>query len=156
MSFLNPSSRAEASDSLALLTACGTGLVALIYAFKVAEAYASSGLASWLDIVQLVGGVLVLLVFLPLFYFLKTRFGGTTVSPWKSDSFFGTVLKRAGLAAFGLVLMSMIILTTMDRLVLANVTPEVLLDALIALALIGFSASFFLLGRDMGEGCDTA
>ena len=154
MSFLNPNSRAEASDSLALLTGCGSGLAALIYAFKVAEVYASGGWAGWLDAAQLMGGVLVLLVFLPLFYFLKTRFGGTAVSPWKSDSFFGAVLKRAGLAAFGIVLVSMIILTTLDRLVLSNLSAAVLLDALIALALIGFSASFFLLGRETGEAAD--
>jgi hypothetical protein len=152
MSFLNPSSRAEASDSLAILTGAGTALAGLIYAAKVVEVYAGGAMATWLDNAQLAGGIAVLAVFLPLFYYLKTRFGGTAVNPWKGDDFFGAVLRRAAMTAFCAVMLGMIVLTTLDMLLLSRVSAETLVDGLIAFALFVFSVSFFVLGRSPGDG----
>ena len=147
MSFLKPSSRAEASDSLAILTATGTGLASLVYFAKVMEAYTGSPVSSWLDTAQLIGGLAVLVVLLPLFYHLKTGFGGAAVDPWKGDEFFGTVLRRAALTAFCAMMLGMILLTLLGDHLLSQVAAPVLLDGMIACALLVFSLSFFLLGR---------
>lgn len=147
MSFFKPANRAESADRLAGLTGLGTGLAGLIYVAGAAQPLVDAETAALLDMAQLIGGLAILIGFLPLFFFFKTRFGGQPVNPWKTDGFMSAVVRRAGFTAFAAGMLAMIVLTMLDNLILERITAEILLDAIIAFALLVFSASFFLFSR---------
>ena len=147
MSYFKPGNNAEATDRLADLTGLAVGLVALTKVIAVVENYVSPGAMEALDTVQLVGGLLILAVYLPLLIYFKTRFGIVTMNPWKSDGFIASVLKQAGLTAFSVLLIAMVFLSMLDNTVLSHVSAEILLDGLIAAALAAFSVAFFAYSR---------
>ncbi len=152
MSFLSPRNRAEASDRLAGMTGWAAALAASIYALKVMEAYAGETLAGYLDRAQLVGGLMILVVFLPAFFIIKRRFGGPPINPWKEDGFMSLAIQRAGLTGFATTFIVLTVLTTLDRLVLSRMAAEVLLDLVITIALASFAFSFFIFSRDSDAG----
>ena len=100
MSYFKPQSSAEVTDRLADLTGLAVGLAALVYIISVVQNFVAPGMAELLDTAQLVGGILILAVYLPLLVFFKTRFGGQSMTPWKTDGFMASVFERAGFKAF--------------------------------------------------------
>jgi predicted neutral ceramidase superfamily lipid hydrolase len=152
MSYFRPGSKAEVTDRLAELTGVAVGLAALIYAINVVQGFAAPAVVMTLDAVQVVGGLAILGVYLPLTIWFKTRFAGVILNPWKSDGFMGAALKRAGLFAFSATVVFMIVLSMLNRLVLSRISSETLLDLVLAVALLVFAVCFFLFGRDGAEG----
>lgn len=148
---LIPKSRADIADRLAGLTAIATGLAGLIYAAGVIQALTEGEVAAWFDTIQIVGGVLILVGFLPLFYLMKARAGDAARGAWKGDGFTAVQFQRAGITAFAATVVCLIILSMLNRLVLSRVSAEVLADGVIGFALIAFSVSFFLHGRGDSE-----
>jgi len=144
MSFFNPSSGAEASDRLAVLTALGTGGAALVHSINVFETLTGPAMTDALGLVQVIGGVVILAVFLPLFVWFKLRAGAPSINPWKAESFFGDVSRRAGMTAFAVALISCFVMSTLDRLLLSRITAEVMLDIVITLLLGAFALSFLI------------
>ena len=144
MSFFNPANGAEAGDRLAILTALGTGAAALVHSINVFETMTGPAMAEALGLLQLMGGVLIVAVFLPLFVWFKLRAGAPRINPWKSESFFGDVARRAGMTAFAVALLSFIVMSTLDRLLLSRISAEVMLDIAITLLLGAFAVSFLL------------
>ncbi|WP_323762852.1 hypothetical protein [Maricaulis sp.] len=155
MSFFSPRNRAEASDRLAGMTGYAAAFAALIYALNVGQALTVPPVSTYLDDAGLIGGLLIVIVFLPSFFIIKRRFGGPAVNPWKSDGFMSAALQRAGLTAFAGTFLSLILLTLLDRLILERVSAAVLLDLILAISLACFAMSFFLFSRDEGEGEDS-
>ncbi len=147
MSYFKPGGKAEATDRLADITGLAVGFVAIIKMLSVAQNYVPAGTADMLDAAQMVGGAVILAIYLPLFIYFKTRFGTETMNPWTSDSFVASVLKQAGLTAFSVLLLAMVVLSMLDKTVLANVSAEILLDGIIAVALAAFSVAFFAYNR---------
>lgn len=147
VSYFKPGSRAEVTDRVADLTALAAGLAALIYVIGVVEPYVPSAAAGLLDIVQLVAGIVILAGYLPLLTYFKTRFGGEPINPWKSDGFIGAVVKRAGFTAFSLLILFMVVLTTLEKTVLSRISAAILLDGVIAFALLAFSIAFLAFSR---------
>lgn len=152
MSYFRPGTKAEVTDRLAELTGLAVGLGALIYGASVVQSFSAPAVAMTLDTIRMVCGILVLAVYLPLTIWFKTRFSGVILNPWKSDSFMGVALKRAGLSAFAASVMFMVLLSTLDRLVLSRMSAEGVIDLVLAVALLVFAVSFLLYGRDGGEG----
>lgn len=148
---LIPKSRADIADRLAAMTALTTGLAGLIYGAGVVQALTEGEVAAWFDTIQIVGGVLILAGFLPLFYLMKARAGDAARSAWKGDDFTAVQFQRAGISAFVATVVGLVVLSTLERLVLSRISAEVLLDGVLGFALIAFSVSFFLHGRGDSE-----
>lgn len=154
MSYLKPSSGAEASDRLAILTALGTGGAALVHSINVFETMTGPAMTDALGLVQVIGGVVILAVFLPLFVWFKLRAGAPQINPWKAESFFGDVFRRAGLTAFAIGLMSFFIMSTLDRLLLSRISAEVMLDIAITVLLGVFALSFLIYSSGSSQAED--
>lgn len=148
---LIPKSRADIADRLAGLTAIAAGLAGLIYTAGVIQALTDGEVAAWFDTAQIVGGILILLGFLPLFYVMKARAGDAANDAWKGDGFTAVQFQRAGITAFVATVVGLIFLSMLNRLVLSRISAEVLADGVIGFALIAFSLSFFLQGFGDGE-----
>lgn len=148
---LIPKSRADIADRLASLTGLAMGLAGLIKAAGVVQALTEGPVAAWFDVVQIVGGVLILTGFLPLFYLMKARAGGSAESTWKGDGFIATQFQRAGITAFVSTVLALVLLSLLENLVLSRLTAEILVDGVLAFALISFSFSFFLHGGANSE-----
>lgn len=148
---LIPKSRADIADRLADITGLATGLAGLTYAAGVAQSVTAGDVAVWFDAAQIVGGVLILIGFLPLFFILKSRGGRGIGHGWKRDGFTATLFQRAGITAFMATIIAMILLSTLENLILSRITTEALVDGLIAFGLISFSVSYFIYGRTVAE-----
>ena len=144
MSFLKPANGAEAGDRLAILTALGAGAAALVHSINVFETLTGPAMAEALGLVQLMGGVLIAAVFAPLFVWFKLRAGAPRINPWKSESFFGDVARRAGMTAFAAALLSFVVMSTLDRFLLSRISAEVMLDIAITLLLGAFALAFLI------------
>lgn len=153
MSVLNPRNAAEASDTLATLTAAATGMAALVYSVNVIEVFVSDGTAELLGHVQLAGGILLVAVFAPILILLKRR-RGRAAGRRDDESYFGALGRHATSTAFAGTLAFMILLGLLERRVLAHLTAETAVDLLISFALAMFALSFFLIDRfgHVGEG----
>jgi len=153
MSFLNPQSGAEASDSLATLTAATVGLAALVYSVDVIESFVSVSTADLLGSAQLVGGLLIVIAFIPLLVFFKAR-GGRPAGKPGQDSFLSVLFRQAALTAFSLTLVFMIVLSVLENRVLSKISAETAIDLVITFALAIFAVSFFVInrfGQDRGD-----
>ena len=146
MSVLNSRNSAEASDSLATLTAAATGLAALVYSVNVVEVFAPEGAADLLGHVQMAGALLVIAGFGPLMIFLKSR-GGRPAGRGTSGGYLDALYRQASLTAFSATLAFMIVLSLFERTVLVHLSAETAVDLLITFALAIFSASFFVINR---------
>lgn len=146
MSFLNPRSRAEARDSLAVIVAFGTGAVAIVNAFGFLEGYVDDSASSFLNTAQLVGGVLVLVIMLPLIVLMKARGAGTR-SASGTGGYMMAAARRAGYLAFGMNLIVLVILSIFDTLVLSRIDAASAVELMISVALGAFSIAFFVTCR---------
>ncbi|MEQ8404102.1 MAG: hypothetical protein RKE49_03315 [Oceanicaulis sp.] len=144
MSYFRPSNGAEASDRLAMLTAFAAGFAALVHSLNIWQAYVNADLAAALEMIQLVGGAAVLMIFLPLFIWFKLRRGAPAMNPWKDDGYLGAVVKRAGFTAFAGLLVAALALSTLSKRLLPLISGEIMLDIVISAALALFSLSFFI------------
>lgn len=143
MSFL--SSGAEAKDHLATLTAVATGFISLIFSINIIVHYVSDPMAIWLDRIQIGGGILILAVFLPIFVFLKFRVRRD--GPASDGGFFDAVFRKAGYAGFAITLGMMVMLSTLNNKILANISAEMAVDLIITFALGVFSIAFFIISH---------
>lgn len=148
---LIPKSRADIADRLASLTGLATGVAGLIYAAGVVQALTDGPVAAWFEMAQLVGAVLIIAAFLPLFYVMKARAGDAARSAWKDDGFTALQFQRAGITAFATTVVMLVFVSTLETLVLSRITTEVLVDSVLAFALLTFSVSFFLHSGGDGE-----
>ena len=144
---LIPQSRADIADRLATLTVITAGLAGLVRFAGVVQALTEGEVAAWIDTAQFVGGIVILVGFLPLFYVMKARAGTAAKSAWKGDGFTAAQFQRAGISAFVATVVVLVILSTLDHLILSRITAEVSVDGVLGFALIAFSLSFFLHGR---------
>lgn len=144
MSFLNPKTSAEAGDRMAVLTGFATGFAAVVHSINVWRALVGPDLAAALDAVQMAGGILIVALFLPLFIWFKLGRSAPAMNPWKSDSYLGSVAKRAGFTAFAGLLLAGVVLSTLSTRLLPLISGEMMLDMMISAALGLFSLSFFI------------
>lgn len=153
MPFLNPRNAAEASDLLATLTAAAAGLAALVQSVNVIEVFVSESTAGLLGYIQVVGIILILVVFAPMLILLKKR-GGKAARHGAAGSYFGALLRQAASTAFSVTFAFLIVLSLFERRVLAHLSAETAVDLLISFALATFALSFFLTDRfgHLGEG----
>lgn len=150
MSILNPRNAAEASDALATLTAAASGLAAVVYSVNVLEVFVSGRTAELLGHVPMAGVILIVGVFAPMLILLKRR--GAVQGA--GGSYFSALFRQASLTAFSVTLAIMIVLSLLERRVLAHLSAENAVDLLISVALATFALSFFLIDRfgHVGEG----
>lgn len=148
MTYFRPETKAEVTDRLAELTGLAVGLGALIYGASLAQSFSAPAITMTLDAIRMVCGILVLAVYLPLMIWFKTRFSGVVLTPWRSDSFMGAALKRAGLTAFAAGVLLMVALSTFDRSILSRMTADSVIDLVLAVSLLVFAVSFIVFGRD--------
>lgn len=148
MSFLRPANRAEASDSFARLTATGTTVASIIYGLKVAEEFLPEAWANAAELAQLVGGAGLVLVFMPLAFAIKSRFGSAEDNPWRSDSFMGSMLRKAALFAFTATFISLVLASALGHALLSQLTAETAVDGTISFTLAAFSLAFFVMNRN--------
>lgn len=146
MSILKLRNAAEASDVLATLTAAATGLAALIQSVNVIEVFVSEGTAELLGYLQMGGGILLLGVFAPMLIILKRR-GGRTAGDGAGGSYLSALLRQAASTAFSFTLAFMVLLSFLERRVLAHLTAETAVDLLITVVLALFALSYFLIDR---------
>ena len=146
MSFINPSNSAEASDSLATLTAAAIALAALVYSVNVVEVFVSEATGDLLGHAQIAGALLILAVYGPLLVFLKSRGGRPAGKPSAGGSL-NALFRQAGLTAFSLTLVFMIVLSVLNRSVLSHFSAEAAVDLVITFALAAFAVSFFIINR---------
>jgi hypothetical protein len=152
MSFLNPRSAAEASDSLAGLTSAVLGLAAIVYSVNVIEIFVSQATADLLGRAQLAGGVLMILIYAPLLLFFKSR-GGRPPGKPAQNSYLGTLFRQAALTAFSLTLVAMLVLSMLVDRVFEQMSAETAIDLMITFALAIFALAFFVINRlgDAGQ-----
>lgn len=152
MSFLNPRNSAEASDVLATLTAAATGLAALVQSVNVIEVFVSEGTAELLGYMQMAGGILIIGVFAPMLILLKRR--GGKAGEGAGESYLSALLREAASTAFSFTLAFMILLSLLERRLLAHLSAETAVDLLITVVLALFALSYFLIDRfgHVGEG----
>lgn len=157
MSILKPRNGAEASDALATLTAAATGLAALVQLVNVIEVFVSEGTAELLGHFQLAGVILIIAVFAPLWILLK-KSAGRASRRGASGGYLSAVVRQASGTAFSVTLAFMILLSLLDRTVLAHLSAETAVDLLISFALAMFALSFLFTDRfshlDAGAGED--
>lgn len=146
MSVLNPRNAAEATDSLASVTAAAVGLAALVYSVNVAETFVPEAASELLGYAQIAGGLLILVVFGPLLILLKAR-GGRPAGRPSSGGYLSALFRQAALTGFSLTVLFMIVLSVFDRTVLARFSAETAIDIVITFALAAFAISFFVLNR---------
>jgi hypothetical protein len=84
---------------------------------------------------------------------LKTR-GGKAAGHGAGGSYLSALVGRASSTAFSVTLAFMILLSFLERRVLAHLSAETSVDLLISFALAMFALSFFLIDRfgHLGEG----
>jgi len=153
MSYFRPETKAEMTDRLAELTGVAVCIVAMIYAINVAGAFAlPPGVTAVLGTVQIVGGIVILSVYVPLMIWFKTRFSGVVVSPWSSDGFMGAVFKRAGFTTFSLLILFLSVLTLFSGNLLVQISAVALLDLVLAFAFSAFAVCVLVLARSGTEG----
>lgn len=152
MSFLNPRSAAEASDSLAGLTSAVLGLAAIVYSVNVIEIFVSQATADLLGQAQLAGGVLMISIYAPLLLFFKSR-GGRPPGKPAQNSYLGTLFRQAALTAFSLTLVAMLVLSMLVDRVFEQMSAETAIDLMITFALAVFALAFFVINRlgDSGQ-----
>lgn len=146
MSFFNPKSAAEASDSLAGLTSGVMGLAAIVYSINVIETFVSPATANLLGTAQMAGGVAILVIYLPFLILFKSR-GGRPAGKPAQDSYLGAMFRQAALTAFSLTLAGMLALSMLGGRLLEHMSAETAIDLAITLALAVFAASFFVINR---------
>jgi hypothetical protein len=155
MSFVNPRSPAEASDSLATVTAAAMAFAALIYSVNVIEVFAPDSSAGWLGYFQIGAAVVLIAVFAPLIFFLKSK-GGRSAGKSAAAGYLSALFRQAALTAFSLTLAFMVLLSLFDRMVLSRLSAEAAIDLVITFALAIFAVSFFIINRfsrlDDGHG----
>lgn len=155
MSYFKPANSAEAGDRLASLVAFGAAGAALLHSINVFQALAGPDMASALDQLQRVGGVVLIVVFAPLLIWFKRHRGAPALNPWGDEGYLGAVLRRAGMTAFALALAGCVVMSVMENLLLSQISAEIMLDIVITLLLALFSLSFFVfssgpMGDDAG------
>ncbi len=152
MSILNHRNAAEASDTMATLTAAATGLAALVSSVNVVEVFVSAATAELLGYLQMAGGILIIAVFGPMWFLLKKRAG--RAAGRGASGYLTAVVRRASGTAFSVTLAFMILLSLLERRVLVHLSAENAVDLLVSFALATFALSFFLIDRfgHLGEG----
>ncbi len=153
MPFSRPRNSAEASDSLATLTAAGAGLAALVYSVNVVEVFVSEALADLLGYGQILLGLLLLLGYLPALLFLKSR-GGRPTGRDSPEGFSNLSFRQATFSAFSLTMVFLIILNVLDNKILAQITAKTAIDLVIVFALTAFAASFFVIDNSSRASFD--
>lgn len=153
MSFLNPRSGAEASDSLASLTAAALGLAAVIYSVNVAETFVSASTANLLGNVQIIAAAGLVLGYLPLLIYFKSR-GGRPAGKPEEDSYLSSLFRQASLTAFSVTLGFMLALSIIGDGLLEQMTAETAVDLAITFAMAVFALSFFVINRLTGAAED--
>ncbi|MDT8368157.1 MAG: hypothetical protein RQ745_03045 [Longimicrobiales bacterium] len=146
MSLLNPRSAPEADDARATLTAAAAGVAALVQSVNVIEVFVSEGTAALLGHLQLAGGILILLLFAPMLIRLKKR-GSTAAGHGDGGSYLGALVRRASSTAFSITVVVMILLSVLERRVLAHLSAETTVDLLITFAFAIFALAFFFIDR---------
>lgn len=149
MSFLKPSNASEAADLMITMTGFVLGLAALMFASKVMETFFEGSVASVLDYVQLACAGIVLLGYMPFMISMKSRFG-LSVNPWKSESFLASSMRKAAWTTVGVLLLSLTLLSTLDNLVLSQISSEVAVDVVLFILFISLCVSFFIFSNDQG------
>jgi hypothetical protein len=146
MPVLNFRNQAEASDALATLTAAAAGLAALIQSVNVIEVFVRESTAELLGYVQMAGVIVIFVVFAPMLILLKRR-GGKAAGQGAGGSYFSVLLRQASSTAFSVTFAFMMVLSFLERTVLAHLSAETAVDLLISFALAMFALSFFLIDR---------
>ena len=141
---------AEASDSLANLTAAAAGAAAIIFAVNVVEFFASETVGVWAGYGKIVVGLLIAAVYLPALSIFKMR-GGRVDGMRSADGFLNAMIRRAASMAFNLTIGFLVALSLLKNIVLSHFTAEAIVDLAIAFALAAFSISFFVLNRSSDE-----
>ncbi len=157
MPFSIPHNSAEASDTLATLTAWAASLAALVYSVNIAEVFVTEAVAAYLGYGQILFGLVILLGYLPALIFLKSR-GGRPTGASSPEGFLNASFRQAAFSAFSLTIAFLIALSLFDRLILANVTAKTAIDLVVVFALAAFAASFLVIknfssfGEAPGDG----
>ncbi|MDT8342101.1 MAG: hypothetical protein RQ751_11370 [Longimicrobiales bacterium] len=147
MSILNPRSPAEARDVLATLTAAAVGVAALVYSVNVLEVFVPEGTAHVLGLAQIAGAVLILAVYAPMLVRLKRRGGRPEGNDSAGGSYLQAVFRQASSTAFSVLLVVLVVLSLLERTVLAHLTAGTAVDLIITLALTVLSLSYFFVNR---------
>lgn len=143
----NPLSTAQFVDRFMTRTALGIFLVALAYGASVLERTLPSNAADLFDKIGLALGIAAVVIVLPQFVQLIRRRKALGIGRNEPEGFVTDVYKRAAERAFALTFIFLLAMDVMTRGVLANLSADVAIKAVIAVSLSIFSLSFFLFNR---------
>lgn len=143
-------SPAEASDSLANLTAAAAGAAAIIFAGNVVEAFDIVVVGDWVGYAQIVLGLLIAAVYLPALLIFKTR-GAQVDGMRPAEGFLNAMIRRAASMAFNLTVGFLVALSLLKNSLLSHFSAEAAVNLATAFALAAFSISFFVLNRFSDE-----
>ncbi len=146
----NNQSPAEIADGFLRRTAIAVMLVSLAMGLRLIEHWASEDIWNMLNIIQRVLAILIVLIIIPgLFRFKKLRQAEKNCT--QSDSYIAAMYQKAGMAAFNVIILSLIALAMVPKRFWADLPVDFTLDLMMAISFGAFGIAFFYLTRPDGD-----